>query len=104
MHFDGIILGVLSFLLIGIFHPIVIKAEYYFTKNIWPLFFIVGVGAVSTSVFASNHTARNLLSIFGIICLWSIKELYEQEQRVKKGWFPDGRKRSKSKQQSALEQ
>ena len=34
MYFNGIIIAVLTFLMIGVFHPIVIKCEYYFTcKN-----------------------------------------------------------------------
>jgi len=33
MNFKGIILGVITFLIIGLFHPIVIKAEYYFSKK-----------------------------------------------------------------------
>ena len=33
MNFKGIILGVITFLIIGLFHPIVIKSEYYFSKK-----------------------------------------------------------------------
>jgi len=29
------------------------------------------------------------LGVIGCSCFWSIKELYEQRERVKKGWFPD---------------
>ena len=32
MNFEGIILGLATFLLIGIFHPIVIKSECYFIE------------------------------------------------------------------------
>ncbi|MBQ6810266.1 MAG: DUF4491 family protein, partial [Firmicutes bacterium] len=42
MNFTGILIGVVTFLLIGLFHPIVIKAEYYFSKSIWSLFAVVG--------------------------------------------------------------
>ena len=35
MQFNGLIMGISVFLIIGIFHPIVIKAEYYFTKKSW---------------------------------------------------------------------
>ena len=30
MNFEGILLGAGAFLCIGLFHPLVIKAEYYF--------------------------------------------------------------------------
>ncbi len=29
MHFEGLTMGLIVFLIIGIFHPMVIKAEYY---------------------------------------------------------------------------
>jgi len=28
-----------------------------------------------------------------VSCLWSILELFEQEERVKKGWFPKNPKK-----------
>lgn len=43
MNYDGIIIGLTSFLIIGLFHPIVIKAEYYIGKKIWPVFLILGI-------------------------------------------------------------
>ena len=33
-YIENIVLGVFLFFIIGIFHPIVIKAEYYFGKKI----------------------------------------------------------------------
>lgn len=35
MNVSGIIIGLATFLIIGLFHPIVIKAEYYFSKLCW---------------------------------------------------------------------
>ena len=88
MNFYGLIIGAATFLLIGCFHVIVVKAEYYFSKNIWPLFLIVGTAALVLSLFTANSIISGLIAVFGISCLWSIKELIEQEERVKKGWFP----------------
>lgn len=88
MNFYGLIIGVATFLLIGCFHVIVIKGEYYFSKKIWPLFLIVGSAALLLSLFIENSIISALIAVFGISCLWSIKELIEQEERVKKGWFP----------------
>ena len=42
MNFSGILIGVLTFFLIGLFHPIVIYAEYYFGSRCWPVFLLVG--------------------------------------------------------------
>ena len=33
MNYTGILIGIVTFLIIGIFHPIVIKSEYYFSKK-----------------------------------------------------------------------
>ena len=96
IYLQGLMIGAFAFLCIGVFHPIVIKAEYYFTKNIWPLFAAVGGIAVIASMFFSNLTVSSMIAVFGISCLWSIIELFEQEKRVKKGWFPDGRKRKET--------
>lgn len=95
MNFIGILIGVVTFLLIGLFHPIVIKAEYYFSKKIWPLFAVVGFFLLVVSLCLESIFASVICAVVGVTCLWSIKELFEQEQRVKKGWFPANPKRKK---------
>lgn len=37
-HLAGIVIGVATFLIIGIFHPLVTKGEYYFGVRIWWIF------------------------------------------------------------------
>ena len=93
MNYSGLILGVATFLLIGVFHVIVVKGEYYFSKKIWPLFLATGIASLFTSLFISSSVISSLIAVFGISCLWSIRELFEQEDRVKKGWFPKNPKR-----------
>ncbi|MCD2502291.1 DUF4491 family protein [Clostridium sp. NSJ-145] len=88
MNFDGIIIGLVSFLIIGLFHPIVIKGEYHFSKNIWPIFLVVGIVFLAISLYIDNSILTASLGVTGFSCLWSIKELFEQEERVKKGWYP----------------
>lgn len=88
MSFSGLIIGVAAFLIIGVFHPIVIKCEYYFTDGVWPIFLVIGIAAVAASCFVRQIMASAILAIFGCTCLWSIIELKEQRERVKKGWFP----------------
>ncbi|MGE4453825.1 MAG: DUF4491 family protein [Sphaerochaeta sp.] len=88
MSFQGVVVGGAAFLIIGIFHPIVIKGEYYFGKKIWPLFLIVGLLLVAVSLWIENQVLSAVLSITGFSSLWSIHELFEQEERVAKGWFP----------------
>ena len=88
MNFSGIIIGVSAFLIIGVFHPIVIKTEYYFGKKVWPVFLFVGVILIGVSIGITDVTLSSITGIIGFSSLWSIHELIEQEQRVQKGWFP----------------
>lgn len=88
MRFEGLVIGIAAFLMIGLFHPIIIKCEYYFSDKIWPLFLIVGITAVAASCFIHQIVISAILAILGCTCLWSIIELKEQKERVKKGWFP----------------
>ena len=95
MNFTGVIIGAGSFLLIGLFHPLVIKGEYYFSKRIWPLFLIVGLVFLGLSCLVSHEIVSALLGCAGFSSLWSIGELWQQEKRVQKGWFPKNEKRLK---------
>jgi hypothetical protein len=88
-NFTGIVIGFGAFFLIGILHPVVIKAEYYFGRQIWPLFLASGALCIFLSVLAESSVLSALLSVLGFSLLWGIRELFEQEQRVKKGWFPE---------------
>lgn len=95
MSFDGIIIGVGAFLIIGILHPVVIKTEYYIGIKAWPWFLIGGLFFISFSVFLDSTIISSLLAVLGFSLLWSIHELFEQEKRVEKGWFPSNPKRIK---------
>jgi len=93
MNFTGIIIGAASFLIIGVLHPVVIQAEYHFGKGIWPLFLLGGLACILASLFLQAVIPAVLLAVLGFSLLWSIRELYEQEERVQKGWFPENPKR-----------
>jgi hypothetical protein len=90
----GVIIGAVSFIVIGVFHPIVVKCEYHFTYRIWPVFLIGGLVFCVMSLFAGHVVISSALAVVGFAMLWSIKELREQAQRVKKGWFPMNPKRA----------
>ena len=89
MYLNGIIIAVITFCCIGLFHPIVIKFEYYFGCKRWPVFAILGLLFTAASLFLENTVASSLLGVLGCSCFWSIKELFDQRKRVKKGWFPN---------------
>lgn len=88
MNFEGIILGLATFFCIGLFHPLVIKGEYYLGVRCWPAFLIAGIAACVGSLWTESTYLSVILGVFGFSCFWSILELFEQQERVRKGWFP----------------
>ncbi|MBR1449756.1 MAG: DUF4491 family protein [Prevotella sp.] len=93
MYFTGIIIAVSTFLIIGFFHPIVIKAEYYTGTHLWWLFLVVGIVAIGGALFIENEILSAIVGVFGASSLWGIGELFSQRKRVLKGWFPMNPKR-----------
>jgi hypothetical protein len=92
-YFTGIIIGVATFFIIGLFHPLVIKGEYYFGVKCWWVFALAGVVATVASLLVANLLWSTLLAVVGASSFWSIKELFDQRERVRKGWFPKNPKR-----------
>jgi uncharacterized membrane protein len=88
LNFVGVIVGVISFLLIGVLHPVVIKSEYHIGTRVWPAFLIVGLACVIASILVNNFMVSAILAVAGFSFLWGIKELFDQQKRVEKGWFP----------------
>ena len=93
MNWGGILLGAVSFAVIGALHPLVIWAEYQFGKGCWPVFLCAGLLLAVVSLLTENVYGAAVLGILAFSCFWSIRELFEQEQRVRKGWFPKKEKR-----------
>lgn len=91
----GILIGVATFLVIGLFHPLVIKAEYYLGVKSWWLFLVAGVVAVVFSLVVQNLFLSILLGVVAFSSFWSIGEVFAQRKRVEKGWFPANPKRVK---------
>ena len=90
MNFTGIIVGLATFLIIGLFHPIVIKAEYYLGTRCWWMFLVAGFAFCALSILTANFTVSTILGVTAFSSFWSILEIFEQRDRVKKGWFPKG--------------
>lgn len=93
MNYTGIIIGLITFLTIGLFHPLVIKAEYYLGKKSWWLFLLAGIITLIASLMVENVYASIILGVVSFSSFWSILEIFEQFKRVKKGWFPMNPKR-----------
>jgi hypothetical protein len=88
MHLYGILLGLVAFIIMGVLHPVVVKAEYYFTKKIWIVFLILGIIFSVTSVLVENIFISYTFGFLAFSFFFSILEVIEQEKRVQKGIFP----------------
>jgi len=51
-------------------------------------FLVVGIVLILFSLFIENSIISAIVGITGFSSLWSIHELFEQEKRVERGWFP----------------
>ena len=93
MYFTGIVIAVMTFLTIGIWHPVVIKTEYYWGTRPWIVYLLIGVSCFVAALFIENVYLSSFLGVFGASALWGIGELFSQKKRVEKGWFPMNPKR-----------
>lgn len=92
-HLLGLIIGAGTFLIIGLFHPVVVKAEYHWGTGCWWIFLLLGVGGLVLSLLTRSVLVSALAGVFAFSSFWTIKELFEQKERVAKGWFPANPKR-----------
>lgn len=95
-NLSGLIVGLLTFLMIGVFHPLVIKGEYYFGVKVWWAFLVGGIIGVVMSLCCEALVSSTLWGVFAFSCFWSILEVFEQRKRVEKGWFPKREKKEKN--------
>ncbi len=93
MNWSGCIIGLVSFLIIGIYHPLVIKGEYYFGVKIWWLFALLGSIFLISSILCSNIVLSAIYGVASFSSFWGILEIFHQRERVRKGWFPKNPKR-----------
>ena len=64
-HLGGIAIGICTFLIIGLFHPIVVKAEYYWGTRCWWIFLVLGIAGIldyQGDIRATRTRAERLVS------------------------------------------
>ncbi|MDR2679803.1 MAG: DUF4491 family protein [Tannerella sp.] len=94
-NLTGLTTGIATFLIIGFFHPVVVKAEYYWGTKCWWVFLIAGIAFVVLSIMIKDILLSTVTSVIAFSCFWSILEIFAQSRRVAKGWFPANPKRAK---------
>ncbi len=92
-NLTGAVIGVITFFIIGVFHPLVIKGEYYFGVKCWWAFALAGVLTGWAAISVSDVMWQAVLGVTSCSCFWSIHEVFQQRERVRKGWFPKRGKR-----------
>lgn len=95
LNFSGLFIGLCTFLIIGLFHPLVIKGEYYFGEKIKWAFAACGVLFTVMTLMISDVMWAAISGVTAFSCFWSILEIKQQVERVRKGWFPANPKRAK---------
>ena len=89
MNFNGILVGAAVFLIIGICHPLVIKLEYRWGKRSWWVFLAAGLIFARVSLLVRDTVWSTVAGATAFSCFWGIGEMFQQEKRVLRGWFPE---------------
>ena len=101
MHitFVGLVIGLTTFLIIGICHPIVIASEYRWTRKCWWGFAGVGLLFSGLSLFlgdllfplspTGSFIVSSICGAAAFSFFWGIPEVFMQEKRVLRGWFTE---------------
>ena len=84
----GLTIGLVTFLIIGAFHPVVIKCEYHFGVKCWWWFLILGIILLGVSIAIADVFWSAVAGVTAFSSFWTILEVFEQRERVRKGWFP----------------
>ena len=78
MYFTGLTIAISTFVIIGVFHPIVIKTEYYTGTKFWWIFLLCGIICIAISLLDVQVIISSVTGVLGASFLWSIGELFVQ--------------------------
>lgn len=84
LNWQGFMLGLAAFVMIGLFHPIVAMMEYHLGKKSWWMLFFPGLACLVATFFVGSIPSI-LLGCLAFSLFWSTLELFYQHERVLKG-------------------
>ena len=87
-NLTGLAIGACTFLIIGLFHPIVIKCHYRVGTGCWWWFLVIGAACCAGALAVTNIFWSTLLGVTAFSSFWTIGEIFQQQKRVDRGWFP----------------
>ncbi|MDR2520400.1 MAG: DUF4491 family protein [Bacteroidales bacterium OttesenSCG-928-I14] len=82
-NIKGLSLGLFTFIIIWIFHPLVIKIEYYFKNKSWYVFLITTIVNAFISTRIQDVFISSMFGVLAFVSFWSIFETFKQTKRVK---------------------
>ena len=88
MNFFGILIGIVTFTIIGLGFPLVIRGERNF--GYWSWVYMMGIGFlfIIASLFVQSDWGSVIVGVIGATFVWGSTELKEQAVRAELGWFP----------------
>ena len=89
-NLTGLIIGICTFLIIGLFHPVVIKAEYYWGTGCWWIFLVLGIVGTIAALWVTNVLWSSLLGVFAFSSF--IRRFLNRRRGYVKGGFPQTRR------------
>ncbi|MBI4761986.1 MAG: DUF4491 family protein [Chloroflexota bacterium] len=84
----GILIGLVTFTIIGLGFPLVIRGERYLGYLWWPYMMGIGFLIIIASLFISTDWLSVVTGVLGATFVWGSTELKEQAVRAELGWFP----------------
>lgn len=82
MSYAGIIVGMYTFIMIGVLHFAVVRIERVIGSYIWPGFVALGLVFGAWSLVVDDVLVSALLGVSGFLFAWSGPELRKQKERV----------------------
>ena len=86
MQYAGVILGFITFIMIGFLHVAVVKIERLWGAQLWPGFVFLGLIFGVASLLVDDVLISALLGVNGFLFAWSGPELKKQKERVERGY------------------
>ncbi len=87
MNWQGLAIGACTFLIIGIFHPLVIKGEYYLGLKVNYIFALLGVVASIAALMTEGVFLSAVFAVIAFSSFWSIWEVLSRKSACAKDGF-----------------
>ena len=90
-NLTGLIIGICTFLIIGLFHPVVIKAEYYWGTGCWWIFLVLGIIGTVAALWVTCY-GLPYWACFPFLLSGRSRRFSSRKSECVKGGFPPTRR------------